>query len=338
LPQSEKDWNAFLRQIVAPHLIPKTNPRQAELVAQLEAAMASQMRVTLHDPTFQAVEAVWRAVFFLVQRLETSAQLQLYLLDVSKAELAADLSAAEDLRSTATYRLLVEQSVGTPGGQPWAVLAGNYTFDHSREDVELLGRLAKIARQAEAPFLAAASPQVLGCLSWAETPDPDDWQQPVDPQDRQAWETLRQLPETAYLGLIVPRFLLRLPYGSDTDPTEQFAFEEFAESSGHEEYLWRNPAFVCVYLLAEAFSQYGWDLYPGIIQEIEGLPLHIYKKDGGSLMQPCAEAWLTERAAEHILDKGLMPLLSIRGRDTVRLARFQSLANPVTSLAGRWSG
>lgn len=336
--RDQADWNAFLREIVTPHLTPQADPQQEELVAQVDAAASSQMRALLHEPTFQALEAAWRAVFFLVDRLETSTQLRLYLLDITKAELAADLNSVDDLRSTSLYRLLVEQSIGTPGGEPWAVLAGNYTFDHSREDVELLGRIAKIASQAGAPFLAAASPHVLGCASLAETSDPDEWQQPSDAQDGQAWDSLRRLPEAAYLGLALPRFLLRLPYGSNTEPIEQFTFEEMPESPSHADYLWGNPAFVCVYLLAEAFSQDGWDLRPGIVQEIEGLPLYVYQQDGESVMTPCAEAWLSERTAERILDEGLMPLLSIRGSNAVRLARFQSLAAPAAPLAGRWSG
>lgn len=332
------EWNALVRELVRPYLIPRANPQQAELLVLLDAAASRQMRAILHDPVFQAVEAAWPSVFFLVRRLEINSQLQLYLVDISKAELAADLGSAGDLRSTGTYRLLVEQSVGTLGGQPWAVLAGNYTFDHRREDAELLGRLAKIARQAGVPFLAGVSPHVPGCTSWAETADPDDWQQPIDPQDRQAWEALRRLPGAMFIGLALSRFRLRLPYGADSEPTERFPFEEMPETPRHGEYLWGNPAFACVYLFAEAFSQYGWSIRPGMVQEIEGLPLHISQKDGESLMQPCTEAWLTERAAERILELGLMLLLSLRGRDVVRLARFQSLASPAAPLAGRWRG
>jgi type VI secretion system protein ImpC len=215
---------------------------------------------------------------------------------------------------------------------------GNYTFDNSLEDAELLGRIAKIAAQAGAPFLAAASPQILGCVSLAATPDPDDWSESTDPQALEAWKALRQLPEASYLGLALPRFLLRLPYGRETEPIGPFAFEEMEETRAHTDYLWGNPAFACAYLLAEAFSQDGWNLHAGVIQEIAGLPLHIYRKDGESLMKPCAEALLMERAAERLLDHGLMPLLSFQGSDLIRLARFQSLASPLKPLAGRWSG
>ena len=331
------EWDSFLHKIVKPHLVPAEDPQQAELVASVDAAVANLMRTILHHPDFQSVESAWRAVHFLVSRLETDTELKVYLLDISKAELAADLCEAEDLRSTGIYRPLVEQTVGTPGGEPWAVLAGNYTFDQTCEDAELLGRIANIAKAAGAPFIPAASTHLLGCESLAATPDPDDWFRKPDTEDGLAWEELRRIPEASYLGLALPRFLLRLPYGVDTDPAEQFDFEEMPPVPDHDDYLWGNPAFVCVYLLAQAFSHYGWSLRPGVIQDIEGLPLHIYKEHGESKVKPCAEVVLTERAAETILDKGLMPLLSFRNQDIIRLARFQSITYPPANLAGRWN-
>ncbi len=328
-------WNAFLQRIVKPHLVPDVDPQQAELVAAVDASIAKLMETILHHPDFQAIEAAWRGLYFLISRLETGSDLKLYLLDISKAELAADLGATEDLRSTGAYRLLVEQTVETPGAEPWAVVASNYTFDQIREDAELLGRMAKIASQAGAPFISAAGGHILGCDSLSETPDPDDWQRPTSAEDSQAWDALRKLPEASYLGLAIPRFLLRLPYGSDTDSIERFDFEEIPDVPSHDDYLWGNPSFACVYLLAQAFTHHGWNLRPGVIQDIEGLPLHIYKEEGESRIKPCAEVVLTERAAETILDNGLMPLLSFRNQDTIRLARFQSLADPLTHLAGR---
>jgi type VI secretion system protein ImpC len=329
------DWQGYLRRLVAPHLVPHAPPHQRAVVAQMEAAMREQMRAIVHAPAFQALEAAWRAVFFLVHRLETQSQLQVYVLNVSKAELAADLLSSDDLCATALYRLLVPASIGSPGGQPWAVVAGNYTFDHRRTDVEVLGRMAKIAAHAGAPLLAAASPQVVGCASLDATPDPDDWS---PPRDGEAWQALRQRAEAAYVALALPRFLLRLPYGRETDPIQAFAFEELDERPVHDHYLWGNPAFACVYLLAEAFSHHGWHLRPGVVREIDSLPVHIYHKDGEARMQPCTEALLTERAVERLLEHGLIPLLAFRGRDVSRLARFHSIASPLQPLAGRWRG
>jgi type VI secretion system protein ImpC len=335
--RATSEWDNFLNQIVTPHLVPDIEAKQTEMLDAVDAATSELMQRILHHTDFQAIEAGWRGVHFLVSGLETGAELRLYLLDISKAELAADLGSKEDLRSTGIYKLLAEQTVETFGVEPWAVLAGDYPFDHSHEDAELLGRIAKIAKAAGAPFITAANDNVLGCESLAETPNPDDWQRPTDTKKSQAWEALRKLPDAAYLGLALPRFMLRLPYGADTDPAEQFEFEEMPSEPDHNDYLWGNPCFACVYLLAQSFTHHGWNLRPGIIQDIEGLPLYIHKEEGKSRVKPCAEVVLTERAAEIILDKGLMPLLCFRNQDRIRLARFQSIADPLTSMAGRWS-
>ncbi len=329
-------WDSFMQRIVGPHLVPGHDPEQAELVAAVDAAISGLMKTILHHPDFQALESAWRALRFLVSRVETDALLKVYLLDMSKDELAADLIGSDDLQKTWAYRLFVEQAVGTPGGDPWAVLAGNYTFEQTRGDVETLGRMAIIAKLAGAPFINGVHDHLLGCESLADTPDPDDWKRPVDPEDSRVWKILRAIPDASYLGLALPRFLLRLPYGKDTDPVDCFDFEEISDNPVHGEYLWGNPAFICALLLAQAFSHDGWDLRPGSIQNIQDLPLHIYKEQGASVTKPCAEAVLTERALEKMLALGVMPLLSYKNQDSARLARFQSVGDPLAQLKGRW--
>jgi len=319
------DFQAVLRDIVAPYVEPKPDPQKPDLIAQVDAAISGQMRALIHHPDFQALEAAWRAVFFLIRRLETGENLKIFLLDIAKSELAADL--------VATYELLVEPA-GVPGAESWALLAGNYTFGPGDEDTTILARMAALARHAGAPFVAAASPSVLGCLSVAETPEPRRWRS--DTENAKTWQALRNIPQANWLGLALPRFLVRLPYGRRTDAVEQFDFEEMAGPENHEEYLWGNPAFACAYLLGEAFLESGWDLRPGEMDRIEGLPAHVYRVNGESHLKPCAEVLLTENAAEAILDKGVMPILSIKGSDSVRLLQFLSVAEPAAPLSGRW--
>jgi type VI secretion system protein ImpC len=327
------EWDNFLRQIVQPHIVPDIEPQQTKMLDAVDAATSEMMRMILHHPDFQALEAAWRSVHFLTSRVETDENLKLYLIDISKDELAADLSKAVDLNSTGLYKLLVEQTVRTFGGEPWALLTGNYYFDSGSEDVNLLGRIAKIARASGAPFIAGASEKILGCESLAETPAPNDWQKQ---EDGKKWEALRKLPEASSLGLSLPRFLLRLPYGEDTDPIDSFEFNEMPYASSHNLYLWGNASIACAYLIAEAFSRNEWNLRPGSILDIENLPLHLYKEAGESRTKPCAEVVFTEEAAEIILEKGIMPLLSYKNQDRIRLPRFQSMADPTANLAGRW--
>jgi type VI secretion system protein ImpC len=333
-PPGGPDLTAFLRQAVAGHVV-REDPRQAELIEVVDRATSNLMRAILHHPQFQAMESLWRGLYFLARRLDTDTQLKLFLIDVSRAELAADLMGAEDLSKTGAYRLIVEQTVGTPGAPPWAVLVGNYTFGPTVPDVELLARLSMLVAKAGAPFVAAASPATVGARSFA-TADPEDWQ-PLADEAAQAWEMLRSLPQASYLGLALPRFLLRLPYGKNTDPVESFTFEELPEGSAHEGYLWGNPAIAVALLLGEAFSRRGWSMRPGMVQDIENLPMHVYEADGDQEMKPCAEALLTRRAIDRIAERGLMPLLSVQGRDSAQLGTFRSLAQG-GKLAGRWGG
>ncbi|MCI0379781.1 MAG: type VI secretion system contractile sheath large subunit, partial [Gemmataceae bacterium] len=150
------------------------------------------------------------------------------------------------------------------------------------------------------------------------------------------WQELRQLPEAEYVGLALPRFLLRMPYGKDFAGTEQFAFEEMVQESTHDSYLWGNPALACALLLGQSFSQAGWSLTPGNILDVDRLPLHYFENEGERQVNPCAEVLLGNRAMEQILDNGLMPVVSQKDRDAIRLARFQSVASPPRPLAGRW--
>lgn len=331
------EWESFLHGIVKPHLVAKAHPRQEEMIDGVDAASSELMRMILHHEDFQAVESAWRGLSFLVSRLETDNQLKLYMLDVSKAEFAADLTFADDLRLTDLYKILVEQTVGIAGGQPWSVVAGNYTFEKNVEDIELLGRMAKIAKAAGTSFVATAGDRVVCSESLAETPDPDEWQPLDEPEIEEKWQALRCIPEAANIGLAMPRFLLRLPYGADTDPVEPFQFEEMPEKPVHEKYLWGNPCFAIMLLLGQSFSRQGWQMRLGSTQEINSLPLHVYKENGESLLKPCAEILLSQRAAERIIDKGFMPLLSFVNQDMVRLGRFQSIGDPPTRLAGPWN-
>jgi type VI secretion system protein ImpC len=230
----------------------------------------------------------------------------------------------------------VEQSVHVPEGKPWSLFVGDYSFGPTRVDAGLLGRLAKIAQAAGAPLVAGADARLAGCESVARTPDPLDWQFVSDKQSAQAWASVRALPEAQWIGLGMPRFLLRVPYGPRTNPIDKFDFEELPGEPDHEGYLWGNPGFACACLVGQSFTAYGWNFRPGMINELDGLPVHVYKSEGESALKPCAEAMLTDRAAEAIAARGLIPLRSVQNEGAVRVEAFLSLAGPATRLRGRW--
>ena len=303
------DWDRMMREIVAPYGEPKPDPRQPELIAQVDAAITGQMRAILHHPDYQALESAWRGLYFLTRRLETGEELKVYLLDLPQAEATSGPGLAT-LR-----RVAVDEASGTPGADPWAVIAGLYYF--GPQDEAALAQMAAIARSAGAPLVAGVALDVVGLT--------------------RVFEALRHSRHARWIGLALPRFLLRLPYGKDSDAIETFAFEEMPTLPDHERYLWSNPAIACTYLLGAAFARDGWDLRPGALHDIDGLPAHVYMRDGEAQLKPCAEVLLTEEAAEVLLEQGFMPLVSIKGTDRVRLVRFQAIAEPLAPLAGRWA-
>lgn len=324
-------WQSFLEKITAPH-IRREDPRKAEVIAGVDAAIAQLLRDILHHPEFQSLESLWRAVHMLTRRLETGPDLTLELIDLTRAELEADLLSATPLESTAAFKMLVDPSVGTAGERPWTLFVADLTLEPSRREIALLWRLGQLARLAGAPLLAAASPRFVGCDSLAARPDPDDWAPPSD----EGYADLRHSGEAPYLGLALPRFLLRMPYGSESRRIESFPFEEFTGPPPHEAYLWANPAFAVATSLGTAFDSRGHFDPRLFTPDLADLPLALERtEDGESQAKPCAEVLLTTRAADRLLDAGLMPLQSIRDRDAIRLAGLTSIADPPSSLALR---
>ena len=316
------DLDEAIRRIVAPHVVPKADPRQEELVAQVDAATGALMRAILGHPRFQALEAAWRSVFFLLQRLETGAELKLYAIDITREEM---------LEATGSGH---PQLIAREG---WSAAACLHSFFPSEQDCAALARLAGLARKAGGPLLAGMHPRLMGCESMAATPDPDDWDRPLDEASLQAWRELRAHPDARWIGLAMPRILLRLPYGRATSAAESFDFEEMPLPPVHEAYLWGSPAIACVCLLGQAFIARGWQFHPGLSNQLDGMPVHNYRVDGEARMTPAAETWLTDRVAAKILDRGVMPLASSKSTDSVLLVRSQSIADPVRALAGPWA-
>jgi predicted component of type VI protein secretion system len=305
---ARNDWDRMLQDLVAPYAEPKPDPRKPQYLAQTDAAITGEMRAVLHKREFQSLEAAWRGLYFLVRRLETGEKLKVYAWDVTHAELGS----ADGL--SRLRRFAVEETVGTAGGIPWSAIAGLYYF--AQEEEGTLLQIAAVARQAGAPFLCSAAPDIVGLT--------------------RAFDGLRRSSDARWIGMAMPRFLLRLPYGEKTDATETFTFEEMPATAEHERYLWGHPAIACAYLLGEAFQLYGWEMRPGAVNEITGLPAHVYRDGSETELKPCAEVLLTEEAVEMLLDRGFIPLVSYKDSDRVRVARLQSMADPPTPLAGPW--
>ena len=317
--------DALIRGIVAPHIVQAVDPQLPQLLSAVDIALSDAMRRVLHDPGFQEVEATWCGIRWLVSSLELGEELELHLLHVPREELSKGVGPESDL-----YRRLVDREARTAGGLQLAALVGNYRFNATMADLDVLESIGSLARAAGAPFVAECGASLLGSSTLARQPDPRDWR-PLDSEIDARWGALRRGPVASYIGLLLPRFLLRLPYGSRSDAIEAFRFEEQPAKPEHEAFLWGNPAFACAVVIARVIEA---DSVSADAGTITGLPAYVSTIDGEPQLQPCAEVGLTERAIAAILARGLMPLVNLKDRDAARLVGLQSIADPPAALAG----
>lgn len=331
------ELGGLISEIVRPHLVAVDEDQQKDLVSAVDQATSELMRKILHDHAFQALEAAWRGLYFLVRRADTGTELKIYILDIPKDELADNLKSVSELSDSRLFEILIRDTIDTPGGEPWSVITGNYTFSPVVDDVAALMRIGKLAAAANAPFISHIRPEVLGVKSLHENSDSSTWKMGDSTDAGKLWLTLRNTPEARQLGMTMPRLLARLPYGYGTDPLESFALEEFASDPEHDKYLWMNGCFAAALLLAQSFSTYGWEMGRNLMQDLEDLPLHMYKSGGETVYQPCSEALITQSACERLMGYGLMPIVSYKNTDKVKLARLQSIGDPVSALGGRWN-
>ena len=313
----------LIKQAVAPSTAPPPSPDQASLLATLDSEISARLRRILHRSDFQALESTWRGLDFLVR--EAGENVKLHAIDISREELDRQISSLDNPAATAVGRQL-EPLVP-------AVILGAFTF--GTRDPGTLLRIARLAEACSTAFIGGAKPELLGCNSFGSQPNPLDWATTTG-ADLNAFAELRRAPESIRIGLALPRFLIRQPYGKSGDPIQTLPFEELTPGDSHECYLWANPAFLCGHLLLRSFASDGWDIeLGGAGGEIGGLPVHSFRAGVEKETTPCAEAWLSEKAAEAILSRGLMPVLSVRGRDSVLLVSFRSIADPARALPFR---
>jgi type VI secretion system protein ImpC len=298
--------------------LPAIGQEQTLLLNAIDDRIAAVMRAVLHHPDVQRLEAAWRGLYWLVSSIEEDEAVAVFLLDIDPASVAA----AGDF--------------GMRDGCRWSLIVVNRSFGPAETDLSLLSEFGTIATATGAALLAAADPELLGCPNLAERPDPRDWR-PLEAGMAQHWQALRDSAAAASISLVLPRVLLRLPYGVKSEPVERFTFEELPGAESHSSYLWGNPALAAAILIARAFQDRGWSMTLNDVLELGDLPAHTLVGADGPELKPCAEVYLTDIAAEAVLAQGIMPFLSHRYRNIVRLARFQSIAEPFQALAGPWS-
>ena len=232
-----------------------------EMIARIDEKLTAQMNEIMHAPEFQQIESAWRGLHYFVFNSETDAMLKIKFLNVSKKELARNLRTSypgAKWDQSPLFKAIYETEFGMLGGQPYGCLIGDYEFTHLPTDVQLLRDLSKVAASAHAPFFSAASPTLMGMDSWTELGNPRDLSKLFDTVEYAGWKGLREQTDSRYVGLCMPRVLARLPYGSKTDPVEEFAFEEDTDAHTGKKYAWMNAAYAMGVNVNRAFKENGW--------------------------------------------------------------------------------
>src|SRR2546421_838276 len=304
------------------------------IIAEIDRKLSQQLNQILHNPDFQRLEGTWRGLHYMVSNTETDEFLKVRVLNVTKKDLAKTLKKYKGSAwdQSPVFKKLYEEEFGSPGGQPYGALVGDYDFDHSAPDVELLAGMAQIAAAAHAPFISAAAPSLLNMDSWQELADPRDLTKIFQTAEYAPWRSLRDSEDARYVGLAMPRFLSRMPYGAKTNPVEDFAFEEDTAAADHSRYTWANAAFAMGTNIMKSFKLYGWCSRIRGAESggmVEGPPCHTFPTDDGGVDMKCpTEIAITDRREAELAKNGMMPLSHWKKTDYAVFVGAQSLQKP----------
>ncbi len=304
------------------------------MIAELDRKLSEQVNAILHHSDFQQLESAWRGLHYLVNNTETDEMLKIRVLNISKNEVAKALKRYKGTAwdQSPLFKKIYNEEYDMFGGFPFGCLVGDYYFDHTPPDVEMLGELSKIAAAALAPFIAGAAPSLLQMNSWQELANPRDLTKIFTTPEYAAWRSLRESEDARYMGLAMPRFLSRLPYGAKTNPVEAFNFEEETGGGDHSRYTWSNSAYAMAANINRSFKLYGWCTSIRGVESgggVEGLPVHTFPTDDGGVDMKCpTEIAIGDRREAELAKNGFMPLLHRKNSDFAAFIGAQSLQKP----------
>jgi type VI secretion system protein ImpC len=301
-------------------------------VAQIDHLISIQLNEVLHNAQFQKLESTWRGLKYLLDQSETGTQLKIRVLNASKKDLLRDLQRAPEFDQSAMFKKVYEEEYGLFGGEPFGALVGDYEFSKHPEDLELLEKVSQVAASAHAPFLSAASSELLNMESFTNLDQPRDIGKIFDSTEYAKWKGFRESEDSKYVCLTCPRVLMRLPYGRDTAPVEGFNFEEGVDGTDHSKYLWGNSAFALASKMTQAFATYGWCVAIRGVEGgglVDGLPSHTFRTDEGDVALKCpTEIAITDRREKELADQGLVSLVHCKGTDKAAFFSIQSCNKP----------
>src|SRR5438105_1069602 len=304
------------------------------IVAEIDRKLSEQINLIMHHEDFKALEGTWRGLNYVVTHTETDEKLKIRVMNISKKDAGRTLRKCKGTAwdQSPLFKKIYEEEYGTPGGAPYGCLIGDYSFDHSPPDVEMLLSISQICSASHTPFIAAAAPTLMNMDTWQELMDPRDITKIYQTPEYAAWRSLRNSEDSRYIGLTMPKTLSRLPYGAKTNPVEDFDFEEDTEGADHSKYVWSNAAYAMGANINRAFKLHGWCARirgtesGGMVEE---LPVHTFPTDDGGVDMKCpTEIAITDRREAELAKAGLMPLSHWKNTDYAVFVGAQSLQKP----------
>lgn len=305
-----------------------------QLVAELDKKISEQLTLVLHNKRFQSLEGAWRGLHYLVSNTDTSENLKIRYLNISKADLGKTLRRFKGVvwDQSPIFKMIYEQEYGQFGGEPFGCLIGDFYFDHSMQDVSILTEMSKISAAAHAPFIAAAAPGLLQMDDWSELSNPRDVSKIFTATEYAFWRRLRESNDSRYLALTLPRFLARVPYGPKTQPVEEFGFEEKVDPNRAEDFCWANSAYAMGANITRAFKTYGWCTKIRGVESggaVEVLPKFVLPSQDREVDLHCpTEIAISDRREHELSESGLMPLVYRKNSDTAAFIGAKTVHRP----------
>jgi len=301
-------------------------------IAQIDELLTNQLNEIMHTPDFQNLEASWRGLHYLVMNTETGESLKLRLLNIAKGELLTDLEKASEFDQSQLFKKVYEEEYGTFGGHPYGLLVGDFEFGRHPQDMALIEKISNVAAAAHAPFVAGASPKLFDMGSFTEIGNPRDLVKIFESTELIKWRSFREGEDSRYVTLVLPHMLMRLPFGPDTIPVEDFNFVEDVDGKDHSKYLWGNSAYALAQRITEAFAQYKWCAAIRGVEGgglVEGLPAHTFKTEEGDIaLKTPTEVALTDRREKELNDLGFVALVHCKDTDYAAFFGGQTTNKP----------
>ncbi|MEO2034311.1 MAG: type VI secretion system contractile sheath large subunit [Planctomycetaceae bacterium] len=297
-------------------------------IAELDSVLTAQLKAVMHNERFQKLEGSWRGLHHLVMNSETGTQLKLRMMNASKKDLFKDLDKAIEFDQSETFKKLYENEFGTPGGEPFGALIGDYEFENTPDDIGMLTKISSVAAAAFCPFISASSPKLFGLDSYEELAQPRDLAKIFDTTPYVQWRGFRDSEDARFVTLTMPRTLARLPYGTGQfeKQIDEFSYNEIeynpdgsAKPVPHQDYCWMNTSYVLAARMTDSFAKTGFCTAIRGAENggmVEGLPTHIFKTDDGDDDQKCpTELAITDRREKELSDLGFLPLCHYKNTD-----------------------